>query len=224
MEEFKNENVTESCDAEEVVIEQRPSTKYGRTAYQQQLQEELAAQEKQIQADIAEEPYRESKSAYQQYGAYTLYEEEKVEAKTVYAYVLMVVVVIGQIVNFMASMMMSRAYEMGESLEAVFDAMMLIAQEPALLILSVISELLLWITVLFVVLDIIQLRKAGKKIGAAIAFAFFLRPAYFIWRAHLLGQKKLGAVIYAIVVYVFILVQYYLLLSAAMEMVMRTMY
>ena len=40
MEELRNENNEEPMIAEEPLVEQRPSTKYGRTAYQQQLEEQ----------------------------------------------------------------------------------------------------------------------------------------------------------------------------------------
>jgi len=217
MEELKNENVTEPFVAEEAVVEQRPSTKYGRTAYQQQLQEEQAAQR---QASGYEQPYQQ----YQQYHAYTQYEEVKPEIKPVYAYVLMAVVALTQLISLAINTFVSKAYTMGETIEEIVDATLLIAQEPEMLVLSAISDILFWITVAFFVLDVIQLHKADKKIGGAIAFAILLRPAYFIWRAHLLGQKKLVSVIYAVAVYMISFAQYFVLFSAAMDMVMRSMY
>jgi len=139
-------------------------------------------------------------------------------------YILMAVIAITQIVSFAVNVIASRAYSMGETIEEIIDATLLIAQEPSMLILSTISDLLFWITVVFMVLDIIQLYKAGKKIGGAIAFAIFLRPAYFIWRAHLLGQKKTVPIVYAVIVYMVSFAQYFVLMSASMDMVMRTMY
>jgi len=218
MEELKKENEMEQPVAEEQVVEQRPSTKYGRTAYQQQMQEELAVQEQ--QNDWQEQnPYNQ-----QAYSAYTPYEEAKMEVKSTYVYILMAVIAITQIVSFAVNVIASRAYSMGETIEEIIDATLLIAQEPSMLILSTISDLLFWITVVFMVLDIIQLYKAGKKIGGAIAFAIFLRPAYFIWRAHLLGQKKTVPIVYAVIVYMVSFAQYFVLMSASMDMVMRTMY
>ena len=212
MEELKNENV----------VEQRPSTKYGRTAYQQQLQAEQEAQR--MQAESVEQNRQQETQPYQQYNAYTMYEEVKPNVKPVYATVLMVIVALAQMINFAINLIASKAYGMGETIEEIVDATLVIAQEPEMLVLSTISDLLFGITVILITMDVIQLRKAGKKTGGAIAFAVFLRPAYFIWRAYLLGEKKVIPIIYAVIVYMISFAQYYVLLSASMEMVMRTMY
>ena len=228
MEELKNENVTEQPVAEEPVVEQRPSTKYGRTAYQQQMQEEQPQQEQQNAYEQETvrpyQQYQQDSQSYQsQYSAYTPYEEQKPAVKNVLAYVLMVLVAVSMMIDLVASMMTANAFSMGDTLEEIMDATLLLAQEPAMLILSSVNDVLFWVTVGVLVFDIIQLHKAGKKIVGAILFAIFLRPAYFIWRAHLLGQKKAGAIIYTVVVYMVSFAQYYVALSASMDWVYRTM-
>jgi len=231
MDELKNENVTEQQVNEEPVIEQRPSTKYGRTAYQQQLQEEQAkAEQETVQNNYyqqnTERPYQQyqNTNGQSQYQGYSIYEEAKPEIKPIYANLAMVLVVLSTIVAFVVSTLASKAYSMGDTLEEVLDATLAITQEPQMLLLSTISDVLFWLTVVFLVLDIMQLNKAGKKIGGAIAFAILLRPVYFIWRAHLLGNKKTFPIIYTVLVYMLSFAQYYVLLTASMEMVMRTMY
>lgn len=209
MEELKNENVTEQPVVEEPVVEQRPSTKYGRTAYQQQLQEEQAAQG---QSDPV-----------QQYQQYTPYQEVLPEVKSWPAYVLMALVAIATVVNFVTNVFLSQAYTMGNNLEEVIDATLALSEHPTVLALSTLNDVIFIAMVACLVIDIMQLHKAGKKIGGAIAFAILLRPAYFIWRAHLLGQKKALPIIYAIVVYLVTIAQFGVLMSASMEMVMRTM-
>jgi len=228
MEELKNENVTEQPVAEESAVEQRPSTKYGRTAYQQQMQEEQPGQEQQNAYE--QEPvrpyqqYQQNSQTYQsQYSAYTPYEEQKPAVKNTLAYVLMILVAASMVISLVASMMTAKAFSMGETMEEIIDATVLLAQEPTMIMLSSVSNILLWVTVGLFVIDIIQLHKAGKKIVGAILFAIFLRPAYFIWRAHLLGQKKAGAIIYTVVVYMVSFAQYYVALSASMDWVYRTM-
>lgn len=229
MEEIKNENVTEQPAVEETVVEQRPSTKYGRTAYQQQMQEEQVAQEAPVQEQpVYQQPQQEwngQQNPYQQYqNPYTPYEESKPEVKNVFAYILMALVGMTGIISFVLNVMAAEAYSMGNSIEEIVNATLVIAEQPLYLVLSTVSDLVFWVTIVFLVLDIIQLNKAGKKITGAILFAIFLRPAYFIWRAHLLGQKKVGAIIFTVAFYLLSLVQFSVLLSASMEMVMRTMY
>ena len=223
MEELKNENVTGQPVAEEPVVEQRPSTKYGRTAYQRQLQEEQAAQ---AQAEPVHEQPQQNNYQYNQpqYQQYTPYQEVLPEVKNWPAYVLMVLVAISTAISFAINTFLSQAYSMGNSLEEVIDATLALSEQPTVLVLSTISDVIFVATVALFVFDLMQLRRAGKKIGGAIAFAILLRPVYFIWRAHLLGQKKAMPVVYTVLVYMISFAQYYVLLSASMEMVMRTMY
>lgn len=222
MEELKNENV----------VEQRPSTKYGRTAYQQQLQEEQAAQAESQQNNAQsweglQNPYQKSEnmqSVERPYQQYTAYQEVKPAVKKWPAHVLMVLVVLATMLSFAVNVFLSQAYSMGNTLEEVVDATIALSEEPTIMVLASISDLIFIVTVALLAIDIIQLRKAGKKTGGAIAFAILLRPAYFIWRAHLLGEKKVFPILYAVIVYMISIAQYYVLLSASMDMVMRTMY
>jgi len=226
MEELKNENEMGQTVAEEPVIEQRPSTKYGRTAYQQQMQEELAAQGELNAGNTYQQSNWQEQSSYSQqaYSAYTPYEREKPVVKKIFARVLMVVILLTQVLGIVFNTIASRAYSMGDTLKEIMDALMLIAQEPPMVVLSMISDVLFWVTVAFMILDIVQLRNAGKKITGAILFAIFLRPAYFIWRAHLLGEKKVIPIIYAVVSYIISIVQYAVVFFASMDMLMRTIY
>lgn len=214
MEEMKN-NQTEE------VIEQRPSTKYGRTAYQEQLRREQEAnasandnKEDSFQSNY--EQQQTEQSSYTQYQDYTPYQEPKVEVKNLFAYILMVLVACSAIVNYVASMMTMDAFNQVQSVDinAVLDVLM---TSSGFAILSYVGDMLFWVSVVFFVLDIMALYKAGKKIVGAILFAIFLRPAYFIWRAHLLGRKKVAAVIYTVSYYAFCLIEYITIFTLAFE-------
>ena len=157
MDELKNENVTEQAVAEDAVVEQRPSTKYGRTAYQQQMQEEQAAQSQAEQSQAEPVQEQAQQNSQPQYNAYTAYEEPKPEVKNTLAYVLMVLVALSVIVGFVVNVIVSQAYGMGNSLEEVIDATIALSQQPNVLILSTITDILFWITAALLVCDIIQL-------------------------------------------------------------------
>lgn len=214
MEEMKN-NQTEE------VIEQRPSTKYGRTAYQEQIRREQEANvsandNKEASFQINYEQQQTEQSSYTQYQDYTPYQEPKVEVKNLFAYILMVLVACSAIVNYVASMMTMDAFNQVQSVDinVVLDVLM---TSSGFAILSYVGDMLFWVSVVFFVLDIMALYKAGKKIVGAILFAIFLRPAYFIWRAHLLGRKKVAAVIYTVSYYVFCLIEYITIFTLAFE-------
>lgn len=213
MEEMKNDQPDE-------VVEQRPSTKYGRTAYQEQLRKE---QEGFAQENVTEEippqnPYQANMSQ-----AYTPYQEPVKKVENTFAYVLMALVAVSALVNCAASVMTMDAFKQVQAIDvtAVFD---LLAASPLFNVLSYAGDMIFWVTVVFLVLDIVALYKANYKITGAILFAVFLRPAYFIWRAHLLGQKKTAGIIYAVCYYGFCILEYIAIFLAAVELVVMLGY
>lgn len=225
MEELKNEYLKEQ-ETEEPVIEQRPSTKYGRTAYQQQLKEEQEKAAKEALEATGGVEYHQTyqQSSYQNQGFYTSYEEPQPALKKTYVTVLMVLIAISGVIAFISNVMAAEAYTMGDTLEEITDAILMIASQPVYQGLTMISDTVFFAMIAFFVLDISQLRRAGKNTRGAIFFAIFLRPAYFIWRAHLLGEKKTVPIIYMVIFYMVMFAEIYIVMQGAMEMVMRTMY
>lgn len=229
MEELRNENNEEQIISEEPIIEQRPSTKYGRTAYQQQLQEEERLRKEQEKAQpYQSEEYQERK--YYSFDAEKLYQHEDWKRlenptlKNVYVKILMVLIAISSVIAFVSNVMASKAYEMGNTLEEVMDAILEIASQPNYQVLTTISDCVFFVTVGLLILDISQVKRAGKSTKGMILFAIFFRPAYFIWRAHLLGERKTVPILYAVSVYAITAVEFWIVMQGAMDMVMRTMY
>ena len=217
MEELKNENVTEQPVVEETVVEQRPSTKYGRTAYQQQLQEEQAArgQSEPVQNQTQQNGY--------QYQQYTPYQEVLPQVKNWPAYVAMVLVAIMGVLSIVGTVMGLEVYGQATSIDEMYALLGAVMETPGYEVLAFFTNVVSYATIALLILDIIQLYKAGKKIGGAIAFAILLRPAYFIWRAHLLGTKKTLPIIFAVCVYLLAFVDYGIAFAEAFEMIMRFM-
>ena len=219
MEEMKNNQTDE-------VVEQRPSTKYGRTAYQEQLRQEQLQKEQQegvkqtySNSTIPPQSEFEQNHAYQTLYTqqpYTAYQEQKAEVKNLFAYILMILIAGSAIVNYMASMMTMEAFNQVQSMDinAVLD---ILIASTGFTMLSYIGDMFFWVSVVFFVLDIMALYKAGKKIVGAILFAILLRPAYFIWRAHLLGQKKVVPIIYTVCYYGFCIFEYITIFAMAFE-------
>lgn len=67
---------------------------------------------------------------------------------------------------------------------------------------SGLSALLNIAGIVFIVLDIVQIYKNNYPITGLILFAIFLRPAYYIWRCHILRKKMTPAIIYTVLYYV----------------------
>ena len=212
MEELKKEQPEE-------VIEQRPSTKYGRTAYQEELRK---AQEANGGASYEQTtPYGQdvnNQSRPWENQAYTPYTETKREVKPVLARVLMVLMAVSAIINCIVSMMTIDLFAELQTIDPMVVIDVLVeSNEFALL--STIGDFIFWVTVVVFVFDIMALRRAEYKTVGAILFAIFLRPAYFIWRAHLLGEKKLAGIIYAICYYGFCIIEYVIIFKKAFDLV-----
>lgn len=248
MEDYKNEieglgtvdmAVESEGKAVEEVIEQRPSTKYGRTAYQQQMQaeqevagaanQECVMREQTGNAQSWQSPYQQNmnkqQDMYQQstYQNYTMYQDEKPEIRAIFASILMGLVGISAIISFVLTYITTGAYEVAVDMDTLLESIIEISAQPVYSMISSINMVISWAIIAFLVMDIMQLYRAQIKITGAILFAIFLRPAYFIWRAHLLKQKKILPIIFAVSVYLLFFLEIVLAFMGAFEMVMRTM-
>ena len=241
MDEFNNQNVNPESQPEENITadavqqtsaeaqtntnseyEQRPSQKYGRTAYQQQMQEQQRQYEgvryEQSNQQYGSNPYGQPNQQYgsnpyqqpnQQYGG-NQYQQPYWNqgatqpahgtVKDIFCYIVLIATLLGTVTSYF-----SLKFEIdiinAMSTTNMYSAIEDLTSSPGYSVLSTCANILTLATIVFVVLDIIQIQKANYKITGLILFAIFLRPAYWIWRAHVLGQKKTVPIIYAIVVY-----------------------
>lgn len=265
MDEFNNQNVNPESQPEENITadavqqtsaeaqtntnseyEQRPSQKYGRTAYQQQMQEQQRQYEgvryEQSNQQYGSNPYGQPNQQYgsnsygqpnQQYGSNPYgqpnqqygsnpYQQPNQQyggnqyqqpywnqgatqpahgtVKDIFCYIVLIATLLGTVTSYF-----SLKFEIdiinAMSTTNMYSAIEDLTSSPGYSVLSACANILTLATIVFVVLDIIQIQKANYKITGLILFAIFLRPAYWIWRAHVLGQKKTVPIIYAIVVY-----------------------
>ena len=72
-----------------------------------------------------------------------------------------------------------------------------IGQAPVQM-LSMFSNLLFVAMLVLLILDIIKISNQKYKITGLVLFAIFLRPGYYIWRAHVLKRKMTFPIIYTI--------------------------
>lgn len=74
---------------------------------------------------------------------------------------------------------------------------------------SLVSNFFMILFIVFVILDIVKINQQKYKITGLILFAIFFNPGYYIWRAHILGRKKIVPIIYT-VAFSLLLVVYYI--------------
>ena len=237
----------QSGNTEEPYV-QRPSQKYGRTAYQQQMnaQNQNTPNQQygssQYEQPYGSNPYNQPNQQYgssqyeqpygsnpynqpnQQYGgsqyqqpygngqyqpygqAYgnAQYQKPHGPVSNIYNYILMVLVGLTIVINLISSKMIFGI--VGSMASADYNKMYsemlaILENNPMYTVLEILSQLIMIATIILFVLDIIKIYRENYKITGLILFAIFLRPAYFIWRAHILGQKKVIPVIYTIAAY-----------------------
>ena len=87
---------------------------------------------------------------------------------------------------------------------------------------SMISMLLMIAMIIFLVLDIVSISKAGYKILGLVLFAIFLRPGYYIWRAYVLERKKAFPIVYTVAYTLFYLGYIVFTVVEVMQMVAMT--
>lgn len=147
-------------------------------------------------------------------------EKQKEPVSSVFAYILMALVAVSVIIGIFNYL-------------AVFDVMKkvpsfdyatifrILQNDPGYTGLALISQCVTIVTIIFLVLDIVKIYRANYKVTGLILFAIFLRPAYFIWRAYLLGKKKAFPIVFTVAAYgiPFIMVFYF-----SYHMVMEIMY
>lgn len=211
--------------------EQRPSQKYGRTAYQQQVnaQNQNTRYEQPYNSNPYVQPNQQyggsqynqpdGNGQYQQYnqaygnGQYQQYNQAYGNAQyqkphgpvsNLYSYILMILVGLTIAINLFSYQMIFGivgSVVSDDYIQMYSEIMALLENNPIYTVLGILSQFIMIATIVLFVLDIVKIYRENYKITGLILFAIFLRPAYFIWRAHVLGQKKVIPVIYTIAAY-----------------------
>lgn len=147
-------------------------------------------------------------------------EKQKEPVSSVFAYILMALVAISVIIGIFNYLAVFDVMKKVPSFDYATIFRML-QNDPGYTGLALISQCVTIVTIIFLVLDIVKIYRANYKVTGLILFAIFLRPAYFIWRAYLLGKKKAFPIVFTVAAYgiPFIMVFYF-----SYHMVMEIMY
>lgn len=131
------------------------------------------------------------------------YQNQPVHGKVsdIFCNVLLVVMPLAAFVSMLATNMVFKIMD-GMSYDdfysSYYSEVMRLAETPGYTMLSLLSNLLTILYIVFVVIDIVKIHKENYKITGLILFAIFLRPGYYIWRAHILGRDKKLPIIYTV--------------------------
>ena len=90
-------------------------------------------------------------------------------------------------------------------------------------IFSLLNYALLAAFIIFVVIDIVKINKQNYKILGLILFAIFLKPGYYVWRAHLLKRKMAFPIVYTVLYALLIMAEIGFVMMQAFSLVMNVM-
>ena len=143
--------------------------------------------------------YGNNQNAYQQpnygNGQNTYPQEQHGPVSDVLCNILLVIFMAQIIINFVVFGATWNAMA-GEGIDAYLDGSVSLGSPVQML--SMFSNLLFVAMLVLLILDIIKISNQKYKITGLVLFAIFLRPGYYIWRAHVLKRKMTFPIIYTI--------------------------
>ena len=163
------------------------------------------------------QPYNQNN--YNNYNNYNQPQHSPVT--NIFNYILMIIlplnIILGMIMT--GDMLSSMTYDSLMDGSYVYDMM-----GGSYAALSGISTLLSLAALIFFIVDIVMVHKGNYKITGLILFVIFLKPGYFIWRAHILGRKKVVPIIYTVAYVLLNIVYFIYVFFMAYSMVLNMTY
>lgn len=117
------------------------------------------------------------------------------EVKDIFCYILLVLLPLRALLSLILNV---ATFKSISDIDSMISGRYITALGGAYTILSLFGNLLFIACIVFFVLDIVGISKANYKITGLVLFAIFLNPGYYIWRAYILGRKKLVPIIYTV--------------------------
>lgn len=133
---------------------------------------------------------------WQNQGQWQASQQNQGQVKDIFCNLLLGIFILQVIVSVimlhdMFSTMQFAAYYSGDYIDVLYSGVYMAC--------SVISIIFSIAVIVFLVLDIVKISKAGYKVTGLVLFAILLRPGYYIWRAYILGRKKTFPIIYTVI-------------------------
>ncbi len=152
--------------------------------------------------NYGQQPFVNPQAAYQQAAPV----QETVS--NVFYYILMTLTAVSALITIIFSMSLINATFSAENLDVilsqnfynVYSSLMdtYSASAGASVIYTLLTYALGFSILAFSIIDIVTVHKKGYPILGLILFTIFLKPGYFIWRAHVVKQKKTLPVVFTI--------------------------
>lgn len=147
-------------------------------------------------------------------------QEQHGPVSDIFCYLLLIIMPLREIISMVSasSIFQSMTYE------SIMDgSYMNVMYSGNYVIFSLLSYALLAAFIIFVVIDIVKINKQNYKILGLILFAIFLKPGYYVWRAHLLKRKMAFPIVYTVLYSLLIIAEIGFSMMQAFGLVMNMM-
>lgn len=181
---------------------------YGQQNLNQQTYEQIYGQQNHNQQTYGQQYYNQPNYAHNSYPC------ERGPVTDVFCYLLLVIFPLRYIFGFFS---VNTVFSNMDYYNIMYGSYPSVSVGNALI--SVISYLLTIGMIAFFVMDIVKIHKQNYNILGLILFAIFLKPGYYLWRAHILGRKKTIPIIYTVLLALLILVYVIYVMYKTFEMV-----
>ena len=147
-------------------------------------------------------------------------QEQHGPVSDIFCYLLLIIMPLREIISMVSasSIFQSMTYE------GIMDgSYMDVMYSGNYVIFSLLSYALLAAFIIFVVIDIVKINKQNYKMLGLILFAIFLKPGYYVWRAHLLKRKMAFPIVYTVLYSLLIIAEIGFSMMQAFGLVMNMM-
>ena len=138
----------------------------------------------------------------------------------IFCYLLLIVMPLREIISMVATSSVFQAMTYDSIMDGSY---MNVMYNGSYVIFSLLNYALLAAFIIFVVIDIVKINKQNYKILGLILFAIFLKPGYYVWRAHLLKRKMAFPIVYTVLYALLIMAEIGFVMMQAFSLVMNVM-
>ncbi len=147
-------------------------------------------------------------------------QEQHGTVSDIFCYLLLIIMPLREIISMISSSSIFKSMTYDSIMDGSY---MNIMYSGKYVVFSLLSYALLAAFIIFVVIDIVKINKQNYKILGLILFAIFLKPGYYVWRAHLLKRKMAFPIVYTVFYSLLIIAEIGFSMMQAFGLVMNMM-
>ena len=147
-------------------------------------------------------------------------QEQHGPVSDIFCYLLLIIMPLREIISMISASSIFKSMTYDSIMDGSY---MNIMYSGKYVVFSLLSYALLAAFIIFVVIDIVKINKQNYKILGLILFAIFLKPGYYVWRAHLLKRKMAFPIVYTVLYALLIMAEIGFVMMQAFSLVMNVM-